>query len=184
MSLIKKNTYMQERIKTASLFIIITCLLGTIPASVYSENFDEIIDSQKGIKQKADEQAKKNLTEKTLLLESKNALIMGGEEYQKSCAICHGMNARGKSEYASVLKVAPTDLTQIKKNNNGVFSYSKLYRIIDGREEISSHGSRVMPIWGDRYNSDNWLNMSPRFSETFARGQIFELLLYLESIQD
>ena len=165
-------------------FIFFTYLLGMIPALVYSENIEEIIDSQNEVKIKSKEQANKSLTEKTLLAETKNALIMGNEEYQKSCAICHGMNAKGKSEYANVLKVNPSNLTQIKKNNNGVFPFSKLYRIIDGREEISSHGSRIMPIWGDRFKSDNWLNMSPRFSETFARGQIFELLLYLESIQE
>ena len=175
---------MQKNIKTTPMFIFFICLLCMMSTSVYAENIEEIIDSQKEIKHKSKEQTKNNLAEKTLLVETKNALIMGSEEYQKSCAICHGMNAKGKSEYASVLKVAPADLTQIKKNNSGIFSFSKLYRIIDGREEISSHGSRIMPIWGDRYNSENWLNMSPRFSETFARGQIFELLLYLESIQE
>ena len=170
---------MQKQINISPVFIFFICLLGLVSGSVYAENIEEIIDSQKEIKRKSGEQA-----EKKLLAETKNALIMGGEEYQKSCAVCHGMNAKGNSEYASVLKVNPADLTQIKKNNNGVFPFSKLYRIIDGREEISSHGSRIMPIWGDRYNSENWLNMSPRFSETFARGQIFELLLFLESIQE
>lgn len=175
---------MQKRHSTIPTLIFSACLLSMISVSVYSENIEEIIDSQKEVKINSKEQANKSLTEKTLLAETKNTLIMGSEEYQKSCAICHGINAQGKSEYASVLKVAPVDLTQIKINNNGVFPFSMLYRIIDGREEISSHGSRVMPIWGDRYNTENWLNMSPRFSETFARGQIFELLLYLESIQE
>ena len=175
---------MQKQIKTSLMFIIFICLLGMVSGLAYSESIEEIIDSQKEIKNKSDEQAKKSLAEKTLLAESKNALIMGSEKYQQSCAICHGMNATGKSEYANVLKANPANLTQIKKNNNGIFPFSKLYRIIDGREVISYHGSRIMPIWGDRFNSENWLNMSPRFSETFSRGQIFELLLYLESIQE
>ncbi len=175
---------MQKILKTSSVFIFFICLLGMVSSLVHSENIDEIIDSQEEIKSKSKEEVNKSLAEKTLLAETKNALLMGREEYQRSCAVCHGMKANGKSEYANVLKVSPTDLTQIQKNNNGVFPFSKLYHIIDGREEISSHGTRIMPIWGDRFNSENWLNMSPRFSETFARGQIFELLLYLESIQE
>ncbi len=150
---------------------------------VYAENIEDIIDSQKETKTVSDEQAKKLHAENTLLKETKNAIAMGNEEYQNSCSICHGINATGDSEYANVLKKNPTNFTQIKRHNNGVFPFSNLYRIIDGREEISPHGSRIMPIWGDRFNSENWLNMSPRYSETFVRGRMFELLLYLESIQ-
>ena len=59
-----------------------------------------------------------------------------------------------------------------------------MYKIIDGREDISMHGSRSMPIWGDRYNAESWLEVNTQYSETLARGKIFELLLYLESIQE
>ena len=175
---------MQKQIKISPMSIFLICVLGTVSGLAYSENTKEIIEAQKEVKSKSEEQAAKSLAEKKLLAETKNALIMGSEEYQKSCATCHGMNATGKSEYANVLKVNPADLTQIKKNNNGVFPFSRLYRIIDGRELISSHGTRIMPVWGDRFKSEIWLHMTPRFSETFARGQIFELLLYLESIQE
>ncbi len=175
---------MQKQVKISLLSVFYIFLSSMVAGPSYSENIEEIIESQKEMKGKSDEQAKKSLAEKTLLEESKNAITMGNEEYQQSCSICHGINATGQSEYANVLKQSPADLTQIKRNNNGVFPFSKLYRIIDGREVISSHGSRIMPIWGDRFNSENWLNMSPRFSETFVRGRIFELLLYLESIQE
>lgn len=175
---------MQKIFKVSPLFVFYIFLLSIVTGPTFSENIEEIIDSQKEMKATSGKQDKKYLTEKTLIEESKDALKMGTEEYQQSCAICHGINATGKSEYANVLKHSPADLTQIKRNNNGVFPFNKLYRIIDGRKEISSHGSRTMPIWGDRFNSENWLNMSPRYSETFVRGRIFELLLYLESIQE
>jgi hypothetical protein len=174
---------MQKIFIVSPLFALYIFLLSSVSGPTFSENIEEIIDSQNEMKTTIDKQDKKYLTEKTLMEESKDALKMGTEEYQQSCSICHGINATGKGEYANVLKQIPADLTQIKRNNNGVFPFSKLYRIIDGREEISSHGSRIMPIWGDRFNSENWLNMSPRYSETFVRGRIFELLLYLESIQ-
>lgn len=175
---------MQNYLKISLLFTFYIFLLsmGSYPA--YSENIEDLINSQKETKNKSKEQTKNSRAEKTLLEETKNAIAMGNEEYQNSCSICHGIKATGQSEYAKVLKESPTNLTQIKRNNNGIFPFSNLYHIIDGREEITSHGSRIMPIWGDRFNSDNWLKMSPRYSETFVRGRIFELLLYLESIQE
>ncbi len=170
--------------KQCKYYLIFSFLILCIQSSaVCSVEVEEIIESQKEIQDASKEVNKESLSERKLLAETKDALKMGSEEYQQSCSICHGISAEGHSEYASVLKKRPIDLTQIKKSNKGVFPFSKLYRIIDGREEIASHGTRIMPIWGDRFNAENWLNMSPRYSETFVRGRIFELLLYLESIQ-
>ena len=56
--------------------------------------------------------------------------------------------------------------------------------IIDGRELVKSHGPRLMPIWGDRYTEESWYEVSPEHANTLVRGKIFELLLFLNSIQE
>jgi len=47
----------------------------------------------------------------------------------------------------------PTDLTQIRKTHGGQFPFWRVYRVIDGREDVRGHGMRDMPIWGQRYFS-------------------------------
>ena len=46
------------------------------------------------------------------------------------------------------LKRHPTDLTVLAKKNNGVFPLNSVYRVIDGRDAIPSHG-RVRCLCGD-----------------------------------
>jgi mono/diheme cytochrome c family protein len=77
---------------------------------------------------------------------------VGKTEYQSSCAACHGVNAKGNGPVGKELKTRPADLTVLAKNNNGVFPYDTVYRMIDGRNTtVGSHGTREMPIWGYRF---------------------------------
>ena len=161
-------------------FIIIFSSLTCIG---YAERVDDLIDAQKEVKK--DSESKKEIlsTQGRQLAETKNAITMGKKEYERTCSLCHGIDAKGHGVYAFELTIAPPDLTLIEKKNYGVFPFSKLYKIIDGRKEVQSHGARDMPVWGDRFNSESWLDTNQRNSETLARGRIFELLLYLETIQ-
>jgi mono/diheme cytochrome c family protein len=77
---------------------------------------------------------------------------IGKTEYQSSCAACHGVDGKGTGPVAAALKSKPTDLTTIAKENNGVFPFGRIYDIIDGRQQVRSHGDREMPIWGFRYS--------------------------------
>jgi mono/diheme cytochrome c family protein len=45
----------------------------------------------------------------------------GKQEFEISCAVCHGMDAKGGGMVADALKVKPTDLTLLAKKNGGVF---------------------------------------------------------------
>ncbi len=174
---------MQKKYNQCLFLVLAICLISLIVNTTYAQEVEEIIKAQKEINIASDEQTKERLTKQKLLEETKDAIKMGNKEYEQTCSLCHGIDAKGHGVYGFVLKDKPVDLTQIKKRNNGVFPFSMLYRIIDGREEIKSHGTRAMPIWGNRFSSENWLNISPRYSETLVRGRIFELLLYLETIQ-
>jgi hypothetical protein len=81
---------------------------------------------------------------------------------------------------AKVLTVKPADLTQLSKKNNGTFPFWRVFRVIDGREEIRGHGPRDMPIWGQEFLVQ--AGSSP-VAQSQVRGRILELIYYLESLQ-
>jgi hypothetical protein len=173
------NTLNKRKLLIAFCLIIFSSLTCT----TYAKKVEDIIDAQKDLKKTSETKEKQLSTQERILTKTKDAIAMGKEEYLRTCSLCHGIDAKGHGVYAFELKDAPADLTLIEKKNYGVFPFSRLYKIIDGRDEVKSHGARDMPVWGDRYSSESWLYTNARNSETLVRGQIFELLLYLETIQ-
>ena len=110
-------------------------------------------------------------------------VIAGGElEYQNYCAVCHGVDGRGQGIMSKYLTVRPTDLTQIAKKNGGTFRFWQVYRTIDGREEVRGHGTREMPVWGDRFRAQAGGNDSG--SRAQAAGRLLGLVFYLQYIQE
>lgn len=107
----------------------------------------------------------------------------GKREFERSCATCHGMDAKGNGPSAAVLNVKPTDLTQLSKQHGGVFLFWRIYEKINGKDEapIRVHGTREMPIWGDRFRIDPLPDEEQRMG---VRGRILSLVHYLESIQE
>ncbi len=174
---------MKTNLKPHLIIAIFLPILSLLTCLAYAENVEEIIEAQKELNTTSNEGKKASQKQQNLLNKTKDAIAMGKDEYQRSCSLCHGIDGKGHGVYAFELTVAPADLTLIEKKNYGVFPFSNLYKIIDGRKEIKSHGARDMPVWGDRYNSESWLNTNAKNSETLVRGQIFELLLYLETLQ-
>ena len=115
--------------------------------------------------------------------ELQEAIRAGKKEYMRSCALCHGDNGKGNGVYASKLTVKPVNLTLLQKENNGIFPTRKIFRTIEGSEDLKLHGPSAMPVWGDRFDHESVLYVDERFTGTFVRGRIFELILYLEEIQ-
>lgn len=113
-----------------------------------------------------------------------HALKDGRQTFIKNCSICHGENAKGDGIFAELLNIPTADLTELSKYSEGRFPFKEIYLIIDGREHVKQHGPRHMPIWGERFTKNNWSHISEEHADTIIRGQIFELLLYLESIQE
>ena len=110
-------------------------------------------------------------------------VIAGGElEYQNHCAICHGVDGKGRGIMVRFLTISPSDLTQIAKKNAGRFSFWQVYRVIDGREEIRGHGTREMPIWGARFQAE--ARGSDPGSRSQVSGRILSLVFYLQHIQE
>ena len=121
-------------------------------------------------------------------------LDIGKSEFQSSCASCHGADARGKGPVSAQLKVPPPDLTMLAKNNNGVFPTNAVYETIDGSRSIPTHGTREMPIWGDRFNPivnlphyvdpSYWKLAGPEQNpEVVVRKRILAVIDYLNRIQ-
>jgi len=105
---------------------------------------------------------------------------LGEVVFLRNCAACHGSSGRGDGPVAGALRVAPSDLTRIGSRRGGSFPEGEVARMIDGRFSVQAHGTREMPVWGER--------MGERIpeagvSEEVVRGQISVLIEYLKSIQ-
>jgi mono/diheme cytochrome c family protein len=110
-------------------------------------------------------------------------VIAGGElEFQTSCAVCHGVDARGQGIMTRHLTLAPANLRHLRQRNGGKFPFWEIYRVIEGRGSVPGHGSRDMPIWGDRFRAD--AGGDGKSAQTQAAGRILSVVFYLEHIQE
>jgi mono/diheme cytochrome c family protein len=105
---------------------------------------------------------------------------MGSEAFPRYCASCHGLKAQGDGPTAAALIVKPADLTRIAARRGGKFPDGEIARFIDGRFTVTAHGSREMPVWGERFGDSI---PESGIAEEVARGRIATLLEYLKSIQ-
>lgn len=109
--------------------------------------------------------------------------IVGRGEFLRSCAACHGEDAKGGGPAARFLNVPPPDLTGLAERNGGEFPFMKIFEVIDGRAATGVHGSREMPVWGNRYRAEAAAAGAGQ-AEQVARGRILELVNYLQAIQE
>ena len=107
----------------------------------------------------------------------------GSKSFYRFCSICHGPNGEGNGMFSDHLITPPPDLTHLSKNNNDKFPWMDLYRIIDGNDINPEHGTSEMPIWGNQFDLSEWDHAKSEFSDVIVRGRIFEILVYLQSIQ-
>jgi mono/diheme cytochrome c family protein len=100
----------------------------------------------------------------------------GQQMFNTYCAACHGVDAKGDGPAASALKVAPTDLTQLKKNNGGKFPENRVTATLRA-VDTPVHGSKEMPVWGP-------LLSSVSTSDAEVQLRTANLIRYLESMQE
>lgn len=110
-------------------------------------------------------------------------------EFERSCAVCHGADAKGSGPYTPYLKTTPPDLTVLAKKNGGIFPTERVHQVIDGRAQVGAHGPREMPVWGARYSAamaalrpyvGGDVSADP---EAYIRARILMLTDYLHRIQ-
>jgi len=119
---------------------------------------------------------------------------IGKSEFLSSCASCHGADAKGNGPVSGQLRVPPPDLTMLARVNNGVFPTNAVYESIYGSKTIPAHGTREMPVWGERFNPVvglphavdpyYWNLAGPQYSpEVVVRTRILAVIDYLNRVQ-
>jgi mono/diheme cytochrome c family protein len=108
------------------------------------------------------------------------AVAQGRVLYLENCAACHGQSGAGDGALAKVLIVDVPDLRHLSALSGGRFPEDWVRSVIDGREQILSHGDRTMPVWGSEF----WLEEGgDDDAELETRARIRDLTDYLASIQ-
>lgn len=110
---------------------------------------------------------------------------LGRVEYTNNCLNCHGEKGDGNGPYASLLNKTASDLTKLTKSNNGVFPFSRVYEVIDGRQTVKGHGQRDMPIWGSAYRIESGKKLfeTDYDPEAYVRARILALIEYISRLQ-
>jgi len=109
----------------------------------------------------------------------------GQLEYREFCASCHGLSGKGNGPVAASLSRSPGDLTQLSKKYDGKFPAQRVYQVIDGRDRVSSHGSREMPVWGNvfRLRENSLSGGGPPLTDEEIRARIKPIVEYVRSLQ-
>lgn len=113
---------------------------------------------------------------------------IGKSEFQNNCAACHGLDGKGNGPMAGLLSKSVPNLSLLQKNNGGVFPFARVYDVIDGRQDVPSHGTRDMPVWGKEYNAEAGSQLGYLYTnadaESFIRGRILALIGHIATLQE
>jgi len=109
----------------------------------------------------------------------KAMLDIGREEFQESCAACHGADASGRGELANKLMKRPKDLTMIAEENGGTFPFWRVFDIIAGDTTVEGHDMSQMPLFSQRMRGQESAGIFPP-----APLRVLALTHYLENIQE
>ena len=111
---------------------------------------------------------------------AQDAHSAGRQLFERYCSACHGMDGKGEGPVAIALKTPPADLTHIARRRGGAFPAPEIAAYIDGRAEVRAHGSRDMPVWGERFSKQVG---GGSIGEEVVRGNVLVLIRYLQSLQ-
>ncbi|HVO92359.1 MAG TPA: c-type cytochrome [Terriglobales bacterium] len=100
--------------------------------------------------------------------------------FLRYCGSCHGVDGKGSGTVSRSLAVKPADLTQLQKNNKGVFPAEKVMATIEGKTRVEAHGESKMPVWGEVFAREATAQKDPIAASTAKIKAIAE---YLATIQ-
>jgi hypothetical protein len=89
----------------------------------------------------------------------------------------HGVDGRGHGPVAPALKVAPTDLSLLARNNSGKFPATHIVAVLQNGSALPAHGTALMPVWGPIFGRMNVSNQQER------QLRITNVSRYLETLQ-
>ncbi len=102
--------------------------------------------------------------------------------YLTYCQSCHGVAGRGDGPTAPSLRAKPADLSRLWERYGTPLDRERLAQYIDGRQLLSPHHAREMPIWGSAFFEDAPRG-TPDLVERERRHLIDVLVAYLEALQ-
>lgn len=110
-----------------------------------------------------------------------NELAQGRNFYMQYCASCHGAAGDGNGPASRALKDQPADLRKLGERFGMPLPAARIARYIDGRNEVTAHGSRTMPVWGERFGEIYEAKGSPAGD---LQDRIAKIIFFLNSIQE
>ncbi len=99
----------------------------------------------------------------------------GQQEFEQSCALCHGLDGTGNGPLADAMKLVPTDLTRLAQRSNGEFPSNRVADVIRNGGGVLGHGSSAMLAWGKYF--------AEKGHPKVAKERIAELVAYIKSLQ-
>lgn len=119
---------------------------------------------------------------------AQDAMSIGQFEFANSCVQCHGPAGKGDGPLVSFMSGSMPDITQLQKNNGGLFPVTRVFATIDGSAKVGPHGTSEMPAWGQRYRKDapEWLGYqgAPGEAEALVQLRILALVEFVASLQE
>jgi len=103
--------------------------------------------------------------------------VSGKEMFKSYCAVCHGTDAKGGGPAASALKTPPTDLTLLAQKDGGKYPAAHVAAVIRGQADITSHGNKDMPVWGELFSSIS------QGHESQVQQRVANLVDYIQTLQ-
>ena len=116
----------------------------------------------------------------SVALAAGNDVADGKRYFLSYCASCHGVSGDGHGPVAPALSKPPANLRLLAEKYGMPLPAARLASLIDGRSEIRAHGSREMPVWGEKlYQLGEGGRGDIGVSEVIGK-----IVAYLNTIQD
>ena len=113
-----------------------------------------------------------------------NAGVSGEGDFNMYCAACHGEDGKGNGPKSFGLGVKPPNLTALT-SRYGAFPKERLEKLIDGREQLTGHGDREMPVWGVWFKQEAAAELGgAEGDEASIKRRVDNLIGYIETLQN
>jgi mono/diheme cytochrome c family protein len=109
-----------------------------------------------------------------------NDALQGQKYFARYCASCHGVTGVGNGPVAKSLAKPPANLRLLADKYGLPLPAAKLADLIDGRDAVRAHGTRVMPVWGEKLYATG----EGEQGEVSIGEVIRKIVAYLDTIQD
>lgn len=113
-------------------------------------------------------------------LSAQNDVSDGHRYFIQYCASCHGPDGLGDGPVAKSLSMPPANLRSLGDKYGMPLPAHRIAELIDGRDTIRAHGTRDMPVWGERLYEVGEGNKG----EVGIGEVITKIIDYLDTIQD